>query len=61
LLRTTESRRGQIQAQGDPRRAGEVPPGTNSSMAARIDREYSNRVREEYARLVQRVSIVRSL
>ena len=61
LLRTTESRRGQVQTQGDSRRAGEVPPGTNSSMAARIDREYSNRVREEYARLVQRVSIVRSL
>jgi len=61
LLRTTESRRGQVQAQGDSRRAGEVPPGANSSMAARIDREYDNRVREEYVRLVQRVSIVRSL
>lgn len=61
LLRTTESRRGQVQAQGDSRRAGEVPPGANSSMAARIDREYDNRVREEYIRLVQRVSIVRSL
>lgn len=61
LMRTTESRRAQIQTQGDARRAGEVVAGSNAASASQISREYEARVREEYARLVQRVPIVRSL
>ena len=61
LLRTTESRRNQVQTQGDSRRAGEVSPGANISVGARVEREYRDRVMEEAARLIQRVSIQRSL
>jgi len=61
LLRTTESRRNQVQQQGDARRAGEVGSGANSSIAALNDREYRARVQEEAARLVSRIPIQRSL
>jgi len=61
LLRTTDSRRNQVQQQGDARRAGEVGGTANSQIALQIDRQYRDRVQEEYARLVSRVSIVRSL
>lgn len=61
LLRTTESRRGQVQAQGDARRAGEVPPGSNMSIASRIERDHQMRIWEEAARLIQRVPIQRSM
>lgn len=59
LLRTTESRRNQIQTQGDSRRPDEVPVSGNSSIAAQLDREYRNRVQEEMIRLVNRVPIFR--
>ena len=61
LLRTTDSRRNQVQSQGDARRANEVGGTSNSQIAAQIDRQYRERVQEEYARLTSRVSIVRSL
>lgn len=61
LLRTTESRRGQVQQQGDARRAGEVVAGSNISVAARVERDHQMRIWEEAARLIQRVPIQRSL
>lgn len=61
LLKTTESRRGQVQQQGDARRAGEIGQGSNLQTALRIDRDYQSRVQEEAVRLTQRVPIVRSL
>jgi hypothetical protein len=61
LLRTTESRRMQVQQQGDARRATEVSGGYNLQTAQAVDREYRSRVLEEMARLVQRVPLVRSL
>ncbi|MBU6278719.1 MAG: hypothetical protein KGN78_05690 [Actinomycetales bacterium] len=61
LLRTTESRRGQVQTQGDARRAGEVPAGSNMSIASRIERDHQMRIWEEAARLIQRVPIQRSM
>ena len=61
LLRTTESRRGQVQTQGDARRAGEVVAGSNVSIAARIEKDHQMRIWEEAARLIQRVPLHRSL
>lgn len=61
LLRTTDSRRNQISAQGDPRRATEVPPGSNLSSGSMLDREYKARVQDEYARLVQRFPIFKGV
>jgi hypothetical protein len=61
LLRTTESRRNQVQQQGDARRAGEVSAGANMSIASRIEKDHQMRIWEEAARLIQRVPIVRSL
>jgi hypothetical protein len=52
LLLTTESRRGQIAAQGDPRRAEEVQPGSNSSAAREMRRRYEQRIDDEAARLI---------
>lgn len=61
LLKTTDSRRNQISAQGDPRRATEVPPGSNLSSASMLDREYKARVQDEYVRLVQRFPIFKGV
>lgn len=61
LLRTTESRRNQVQQQGDARRAAEVSTGGNLQIASRIERDHQMRIWEEAARLIQRVPIVRSL
>lgn len=61
LLRTTDSRRNQISAQGDPRRAGEVQSGANLSSASFLDREYKMRVQDEYARLIQRFPIFKGV
>ena len=61
LLRTTESRRGQVQTQGDARRAGEVVAGSNVSIASRIEKDHQMRIWEEAARLIQRVPLQRSL
>jgi hypothetical protein len=61
LLRTTDSRRNQVQQQGDARRAGEVGNNSNAAIANQIDRQYRDRVQEEYARLTTRVPIIRSL
>lgn len=61
LLKTTDARRNQISAQGDSRRAGEVPSGVNLSSAAMMDRDYKMRVQDEYARLVQRFPIFKGV
>lgn len=54
LLRTTESRRNQISVQGDPRRADEVQAGANSSAAREMERQFRQRINDEYARLIAR-------
>lgn len=51
LLRTTESRRSQITVQGDPRRADEVQPGENTTIARELERDYKARLGEEFMRL----------
>lgn len=61
LLRTTESRRNQVQQQGDARRAGEVGGGYNMQIAQMVEKDHQMRIWEEAARLIQRVPIVRSL
>ena len=50
LIRTTESRRNQVQTQTDARRGAEVPPESNIMDATRLERQYNARVNEEYAR-----------
>lgn len=61
LLKTTDSRRNQISAQGDARRAGEVPSGANLSNASFMDREYKMRVQDEYTRLINRFPIFKGV
>ena len=61
LLRTTESRRGQVQQQGDARRSGEVTAGSNMAIASMVEKDHQMRIWEEAARLIQRVPIQRSL
>jgi hypothetical protein len=61
LLRTTESRRGQVQQQGDARRASEVVAGSNLSIANAVERDHQMRIWEEAARLVSRIPLIRSL
>lgn len=61
LMVTTESRRNQVQQQGDARVAAEVTSGRNLTSGQYTDRDYKTRVQEEYIRLVQRVPIVRSI
>jgi hypothetical protein len=61
LLRTTESRRNQIHAQGDPRRAEEVQPMGNAQAARELDRDFRGRVDDEYARLLNRNPIQRMI
>lgn len=61
LLRTTESRRNQVQQQGDARRAGEVSGTANMSIAQMVEKDHQMRIWEEAARLIQRVPIQRSL
>ena len=54
LLRTTESRRNQVQTQTDARRAEEVAATANNTDAGRLERTYNRRVDEEYARFVSK-------
>lgn len=54
LLRTTESRRGQVQTQGDSRRAMEVAAGANITAAREFERDYKSRIGDEYTRLIAR-------
>lgn len=61
LLRTTDSRRNQVQQQGDARRAGEVSGGSNMAIAQMVEKDHQMRIWEEAARLIQRVPIQRSL
>jgi hypothetical protein len=52
LVRTTESRRTQTHAQGDPRRADEVSVGANTSAARDLRRQFDQRCDDEHARLI---------
>lgn len=61
LLKTTDSRRNQIAAQGDARRASEVAAGSNLASSSVLDREYRSRVQDEYARLIQRFPIFKGV
>lgn len=61
LLRTTESRRTQIQTQGDARRADEVPVSSNTAAAGQLARSYQDRINDEYTRLTARSSIFRGI
>ena len=61
LLKSTDSRRNQISAQGDPRRAGEVASGANLSSGSNFDRDYKMRVQDEYVRLTQRFPIFKGV
>ena len=61
LLKSTDSRRNQISAQGDPRRAGEVASGANLSSGSYFDRDYKMRVQDEYVRLTQRFPIFKGV
>lgn len=61
LLRTTESRRNQVQQQGDARRAGEVSAGANINVASRVEKDHQMRIWEEAARLNQRIPYTRSI
>ena len=61
LLRTTESRRNQVQQQGDARRAQEVSATANLEVARRIEKDHQMRIWEEAARLTQRIPLVRSM
>ena len=54
LIRTTESRRNQVQTQTDARRADEVAATANNTDAGRLERVYDRRVNEEYARFVSK-------
>jgi len=61
LLRTTESRRNQVQTQGDSRRAGEVSPASNLRVAQLVEKDHQMRIWEEYARLTSRNPIYRGV
>ena len=54
LMKTTESRRNQVQTQGDSRRASEVSPGSNLGIARLVEQDHQMRIWEEYARLTAR-------
>ena len=54
LLRTTESRRNQVQTQTDARRAEEVAATANNTDAGRLERVYTRRVNEEYTRFISK-------
>lgn len=61
LLRTTESRRNQVQQQGDARRSEEVAAGANLNIARQIEKDHQMRIWEEAARLTQRIPLIRSM
>lgn len=61
LLGTTESRRNQVQTQGDARRAEEVPASANNSAERNMRRAYEQRVNDEYARLRGKYPIFRGV
>lgn len=54
LMTGREIKRNFTEAQPDPRRAADVPPGAVSSSSTSLRREYQRRVGEEYRRLVSR-------
>ena len=61
LLRTTESRRNQVQTQGDARRAGEVSATANGRAADQLERDYRSRINDEYIRLTARTPIFKGV
>ena len=61
LMQTTETRRNSTQIQGDTRRAAEVPASANAAAASMMRKEYDERIREEYARLVSSLPIFKGI
>jgi len=61
LLKTTESRRNQVQTQGDSRRAAEVSAGANMQIAQMVEKDHQMRIWEEYMRLTSRNPIYRGV
>lgn len=61
LVTTTQTRRNQVQQQGDPRIANEVSGAYNLTTAMELERQYKTRVWQEAGRLAARISIARSL
>jgi len=61
LLSTTESRRIQVQTQGDARRADEVPATANSAAAREMRRVYRDRIQDEYTRLRAKYPIYKGI
>lgn len=57
LIYSTEARRTSVHAQGDPRRAQEVPAGSGLGAARAISALYRQRCQQEYARLVRQYGI----
>jgi len=61
LMKTTESRRNQVQTQGDSRRSSEVSAGANVAIAKLIEQDHQMRIWEEYARLTARNPIYKGM
>lgn len=61
LMKTTESRRNQVQTQGDSRRASEVSAGANVGIARLVEQDHQMRIWEEYARLTARNPIYKGV
>lgn len=61
LMKTTESRRNQVQTQGDSRRASEVSAGANVGIARMVEQDHQMRIWEEYARLTARNPIYKGV
>lgn len=61
LMADREASRNQINAQGDTRRAEEVPPGANAAMMASVARLRSNRIMAEAGRLIERYGYIREV
>lgn len=61
LMQSTETRRNNLQIQGDTRRAAEVPAGAGANAASMIRKEYNERVTEEYARLTASLPIFKGI
>ncbi len=61
LMSDREASRNQISAQGDTRRAEEVPPGSNAAMMASLARLRQNRIMAESGRLLERYGYIREV
>jgi len=58
LADTREIDRNQMAAQGNPRRAAEVPAGANTNSVAGLQRRWTQRIRDEAARLSRQYPVI---